>query len=117
MGLKGMTAGGLAGGFIGGIAGVASLLILNASGMTMEDMRYWQYKWRQHRDDTIEDAKKKSIEGTEHDDEHIKAHDEKVGSGKLDLASLDEILKGAAKENEAVMRAAAKEAATASNQK
>jgi complex I assembly factor TIMMDC1 len=123
MGLKGMVSGGLVGTFIGGFAGVISLLVLNATGMTMEDMRYWQYKWREQRDDTLEHVKKRSIEGTEHDDGHYAAHDDKVGTGKLDLNALEldsnkyKILQAAAKENEAIMKAAEKEGQSASGSK
>jgi hypothetical protein len=122
MGLRGMAAGGLVGGFLGGIAGGVSLLILKSTGMTMEDMRYWQYKWRSNRDDDIQAGMKRSIEGTEHDDETIAEHDQRVGEGKLDIKLLDlmdrsEILKAAAKENETIMKAAEKENKTVSSQK
>ncbi|ALC45552.1 140up [Drosophila busckii] len=56
MGLRGMAAGGIIGGFMGGVAGAASLLLMKASGTSMEEVRYWQYKWRQQRDDTVNDA-------------------------------------------------------------
>lgn len=115
MGLKGMAAGGIVGGTFGGFAGVASLLLLNASGMTMEDMRYWQYKWRQQQDDAMEDIKVQAIKGTEHDDENVTAHDVKVGTRNLDLNALEldtqkhKILQAAKRENEAIMKAATKE--------
>lgn len=53
-----MAAGGIIGGVLGGIGGAASLLILNLSGTSMEEVRYWQYKWRANRDDAIADAYK-----------------------------------------------------------
>lgn len=56
MGLRGMTAGGIIGGVLGGIGGAASLLILNLSGTSMEEVRYWQYKWRANRDDAIAES-------------------------------------------------------------
>lgn len=58
MGLKGMTAGGIVGGFLGGIGGAVSLLILKLSGTSMEETRYWQYKWRSNRDEAIAESYK-----------------------------------------------------------
>lgn len=51
-----MAAGGIVGGTLGGIAGVVSLLLLKASGTSMEEVRYWQHKWRLDRDDSIREA-------------------------------------------------------------
>lgn len=58
MGLRGMAVGGLLGGGLGGVAGVLSLLVLRLSGTSMEEVRYWQYKWRAERDRTIRQAHK-----------------------------------------------------------
>lgn len=58
LGLRGMAVGGLLGGGLGGVAGILSLLILRVSGTSMEEVRYWQYKWRANRDATIRDAGK-----------------------------------------------------------
>lgn len=58
MGPRGMLVGGLLGGALGGIAGGLSLLILSASGMSMEEVRYWQYKWRAQRDNDINESLK-----------------------------------------------------------
>lgn len=49
-GLRGMTVGGLLGGGLGGLAGLFSLLVLKASGTSMEEVRYWQYNWKRERD-------------------------------------------------------------------
>ncbi|KAH8338502.1 hypothetical protein KR059_007691 [Drosophila kikkawai] len=76
LGLRGMAAGGIIGGFLGGVAGVASLLLMKASGTSMEEVRYWQYKWRLERDDNIQQAFKKMTEGDE--PELFKVHDEKM---------------------------------------
>lgn len=39
----------VAGSVLGGIAGLVSLSILKFSGMTMEEVRYWQYQWKEDR--------------------------------------------------------------------
>lgn len=46
MGLKGMAAGGIVGGALGGIAGIFTLGLLKLTGATMEDVQYWQHKWQ-----------------------------------------------------------------------
>lgn len=61
MGLRGMVAGGLVGGAFGTVAGCASLLILKATGKSMEEVRYWQYRWKIERDQTINEALKVKI--------------------------------------------------------
>ncbi|XP_017047195.1 RPII140-upstream gene protein [Drosophila ficusphila] len=76
LGLRGMAAGGIIGGFLGGVAGVASLLLMKASGTSMEEVRYWQYKWRLDRDENIQQAFKKLTE--DETPELFKAHDGKV---------------------------------------
>ncbi|XP_065722162.2 RPII140-upstream gene protein [Drosophila suzukii] len=76
LGLRGMAAGGIIGGFLGGVAGVTSLLLMKASGTSMEEVRYWQYKWRLDRDENIQLAFKKLTE--DENPEIFKAHDEKV---------------------------------------
>ena len=58
LGLRGMAAGGIIGGALGGVAGAASLLIMNLTGTSMEDVRYWQYKWRLEREDSVREALK-----------------------------------------------------------
>jgi complex I assembly factor TIMMDC1 len=103
MGLRGMAAGGLVGGFLGGIAGGISLFILRSTGLTMEEVRYWQYKWRSSRDDAINEGHKSALKGTEMSDDHLDKHDQVVGTNRLDIKILDpidnkqEILKAAAK--------------------
>lgn len=88
LGLRGMFAGGVVGGVLGTIAGGATLLILRSSGMTMEEVRYWQYKWRSNRDNMINEGFRASLIGTEHNDELINSHDDKVGSKNLDIKEI-----------------------------
>ncbi|CRK88176.1 CLUMA_CG001961, isoform A [Clunio marinus] len=87
MGLKGMAAGILVGGGLGALGGAASLLILKSSGMTMEEIRYYQYKWRSGRDDDIGKSFQKQSVGTDRHNPDFDVHDSQphVGSGKLDL--------------------------------
>lgn len=91
MGLRGMAAGALIGGGLGTVAGGVSLLILKSTGMTMEEVRYWQYKWRANRDETISQGYKTQMRGTEHHDELIIHHDSKpeVGERNLDIKILE----------------------------
>lgn len=49
-GLRGMAVGGILGCGLGGLAGIFSLVVLKASGTSMEEVRYWQYNWKQERD-------------------------------------------------------------------
>ena len=74
-----MAAGGIIGGVLGGIAGGASLALLYLSGTSMEDIRYWQYKWRLDRDQQISEAIKSQVEEEKKSFELIKEHDMKVG--------------------------------------
>jgi len=79
MGLRGMTAGGVIGGAMGGFAGIFSLLLLRLSGTSMEEVRYWQYKWRLNRDEQVRQAFKVQAEKESKTPELLKSHDEKVG--------------------------------------
>ncbi|CAD6992787.1 RPII140-upstream gene protein [Ceratitis capitata] len=79
LGLRGMAAGGIIGGVLGSVAGVASLALLYASGTSMEEIRYWQYKWRIDRDNMIHQAMKKQEDDAYNTPEIFKDHDQKVG--------------------------------------
>lgn len=91
MGLRGMAAGALVGGALGTVGGAVSLLILKATGMTMEEMRYWQYKWRANRDDTINEGFKTQVRASDPRFHLLDDHDSKhnVGKDNLDLKILD----------------------------
>ena len=47
MGPKGMVAGGVAGGFLGTIAGCISVGMMKLTGTTTEDLRYWRQGWKE----------------------------------------------------------------------
>lgn len=100
MGLRGMTSGGLVGMTFGGIAGVLSLAILRATGTTMEEVRFWQYKWQDSRDQAIRDSIAKQSAGDP--DPLLEGHHEKFGSSNLDLdkvvAGESEVVKSVGKE-------------------
>jgi complex I assembly factor TIMMDC1 len=102
MGLRGMAAGGI----VGAVAGGCSLAILKATGMTMEEIRYWQYKWRSSRDDAIQETFRESVkEDTDRTDSIIHQHDDKVGRNAMDIKKIiadeaDEIRKQVKEENE-----------------
>ncbi|XP_067003810.2 RPII140-upstream gene protein [Anabrus simplex] len=49
MGARGMLVGGLLGSLLGTFAGGVSLALLKATGMTMEEVRFWQYRWKDSR--------------------------------------------------------------------
>lgn len=90
MGLRGMAAGAIFGGAFGTIAGAVTMLLLKSTGMTMEEARYWQYKWRSNRDNIVQDAIKVDIRGSEMDEPMYLEHDTKHGATNLDLKILDE---------------------------
>lgn len=84
MGLAGMAVGGGLGGVLGGIAGLVSLSILKLSGMSMEEVRYWQYQWK-------EDRNRRFFRGVKDDENNtlLAHHDKKVGSSGESLESLE----------------------------
>ncbi|XP_062558515.1 RPII140-upstream gene protein [Armigeres subalbatus] len=86
MGPKGMFSGGLVGMTFGGIAGLASLAILKSTGTTMEEVRFWQYKWRASRDDAIHESIRKH--SPDEAEPLLELHEEKVGKTNLTLNSI-----------------------------
>lgn len=86
MGPKGMTSGGLVGMALGGAAGVASLAILKSTGTTMEEVRFWQYKWKVSRDEAINESLK--MQSTEEADLLLANHHEKFGTSNNALDSI-----------------------------
>lgn len=85
MGPRGMLAGGLVGGAFGTIAGGLSLLILRTTGMSMEEVRYWQYKWRMERDQNINISMSNMMEEK---DPLLENHNQKYGDN-LNLDQID----------------------------
>uniref|UniRef100_A0A336M3E5 Complex I assembly factor TIMMDC1, mitochondrial n=1 Tax=Culicoides sonorensis TaxID=179676 RepID=A0A336M3E5_CULSO len=89
MGLKGMVSGGVVGAGLGGIAGLLTLGLLKLSGQTMEDVRYWQYKWQLKRSKIEKEAwaVDTGYTPTALEIEHAL----KVGTDKLSLDTLDDL--------------------------
>ncbi|XP_058467650.1 RPII140-upstream gene protein [Malaya genurostris] len=86
MGLKGMTSGGIVGLTFGGVAGVLSLAILKATGTTMEEVRFWQYKWRANRDNMINESMKAQ---SPEQDPLLLNHHAKYGESNISLNQLE----------------------------
>lgn len=84
MGLRGVAVGGGLGSFLGGVAGLISLGILKFSGMTMEEVRYWQYQWK-------EDRNRQFLKGGKDDESNplLARHDQRVGPHGRNLDSLE----------------------------
>ncbi|EAT34978.1 AAEL012820-PA [Aedes aegypti] len=97
MGPKGMVSGGLVGMAFGGIAGLASLAILRASGTTMEEVRFWQYKWKASRDEAINESLK--VQSSEESDQLLDGHHRKFGTANI---TLDNIAAGQSKVDSSV---------------
>lgn len=53
LGLRGMAAGTLIGCAMGAVAGTASVGLLKLTGRDMDEIRYWQYKWKEERESMI----------------------------------------------------------------
>ncbi|KDR16313.1 RPII140-upstream gene protein [Zootermopsis nevadensis] len=86
MGLRGMAVGGGLGSVLGGICGLVSLSVLKMTGLTMEEIRYWQYQWK-------EDRYKQFIRSGDDNKENplFTNHDKKIGPSGKNLESLDAV--------------------------
>lgn len=89
LGLRGIAVGGLVGGGLGGVAGLLSLALMKMSGTSMEEVRYWQYKWRENRDGNIRDASKLPV----NEDKMLEEHDANMSQVKITLDDIDDKLK------------------------
>ncbi|XP_049788724.1 RPII140-upstream gene protein [Schistocerca nitens] len=73
LGVRGFLVGGLLGCVLGVMAGGSSMLLLTAAGTSVEEVRFWQYKWKTSRD-TMKKEQAGAARG--YDDPLIKWHDE-----------------------------------------
>jgi hypothetical protein len=90
MGPKGMAAGGIVGGALGLFAGVFTVGMLKLSGTTMEEARYWQYKWKTDRENAYREGFDNAMAETGFNPRSLMQdlHDEKVGTTKQNLYAL-----------------------------
>uniref|UniRef100_A0A182QC00 Complex I assembly factor TIMMDC1, mitochondrial n=1 Tax=Anopheles farauti TaxID=69004 RepID=A0A182QC00_9DIPT len=87
MGLRGMASGGLVGLALGGLAGGLSLGIMRATGTTMEEVRFWQYKWQTNREQVIRESLQTQAESEE--EPLLTHHHNKFGNTNLDLGAIE----------------------------
>nr|CAD7396951.1 unnamed protein product [Timema cristinae] len=87
MGVKGMVVGGLLGSALGGLAGGISLAIFSITGTSMEDVRYWQYKWKQER--VKQEQKMFKTDEERKDFPLLKHHNKRIGPAGETLTALD----------------------------
>lgn len=87
LGLRGMVAGAVVGGALGIFAGGASLGVMKLSGTSMEEVRYWQYKWHKQRID-LEQAGYAKQAQSENPNPLLDAHHELVGEGNITLDAI-----------------------------
>lgn len=92
MGPRGMTAGAAVGGFLGVIAGGASIGLLMLSGTTMKEARYWQYKWKTERSHAFKEGYEKGMAGTPFFkmDPMQEYHDTKISNSQIELGELSD---------------------------
>lgn len=72
-GPRGWVVGGGLGAVLGFVGGLTTLGMCKLTGVSMEEVRYWQYHWRKQRDDYISHSikeyteKEQNLIGYEHD--------------------------------------------------
>ncbi|XP_068222763.1 RPII140-upstream gene protein [Palaemon carinicauda] len=89
-GPKATIAGGAVGGILGAVAGSLSLAIMYLTGTSMEEIRYWQYKWKEeYQQSKVE--RLRAIREKEKDP-MLTGHDQVLLKNEL-LQSLDEAIK------------------------
>ncbi|XP_046743252.1 RPII140-upstream gene protein [Diprion similis] len=62
LGPRAMLVGGAVGGVFGGVTGALTLALLKLSGTTMEEMRYWQYNWKENKEKPFKNAVTQAIQ-------------------------------------------------------
>ena len=87
-----MTAGAAVGAFLGVFAGGASMGLIKLSGTTMEEARYWQYKWKTVREDAYREGMDKNMKGTPFYklDPMQEFHDAKIVDSKIKIKKITE---------------------------
>lgn len=90
MGPRGMAAGALVGGSLGVVAGGITVGLLSLTGTTMEEVRYWQYKWRTDRSQAYKDGFELGLEQSNWSHKSVihDLHDIKIGVTRPNLDEL-----------------------------
>lgn len=73
LGIRGTMVGGLLGCVLGLMAGGSTMLLMKAAGTSMEEVRFWQYKWKETRDSM---KKEQAAAARDYNDPLLKWHDE-----------------------------------------
>ncbi|KAJ8920116.1 hypothetical protein NQ315_011772 [Exocentrus adspersus] len=87
MGPRGWIVGGGLGSVLGLICGCATMGILKLAGISLEEARYWQYYWKDSRNEYFRKGVADYLE--KQDFAVIKIHNDKVGEAGKDLSNLD----------------------------
>ncbi|RZC42743.1 RPII140-upstream gene protein [Asbolus verrucosus] len=87
MGPRGWIVGGALGSALGFVAGCATVSLLNLTGMSMDEVRYWQYHWKQERTNYLNKGLAEYLAKKE--DDVIYYHNKKMGEAGKNLGSLD----------------------------
>ncbi|CAH1170376.1 unnamed protein product [Phaedon cochleariae] len=87
MGPRGWIVGGGLGSLLGLICGGTTVGLLKLGGISMEDARYWQYQWKDHRNEYFRKGMEEYLE--KEDFAVIKLHDDKVGEAGKDIKNLN----------------------------
>ncbi|XP_071549883.1 uncharacterized protein 140up isoform X2 [Panulirus ornatus] len=83
-GPRAMVAGGIIGGALGTIAGLSNLAIIYLTGISMDEARYWQYRWKEEQN---EKRLKSLREARFRDFDVLTKHHEELSTNKVDLLS------------------------------
>ncbi|XP_037784850.1 RPII140-upstream gene protein-like isoform X1 [Penaeus monodon] len=84
-GPRATIAGGIIGSALGSIAGCVSVGLMYLTGTSMEDVRYWQHKWKEEYQEKKLEALRKAR--SEDLDSLSRGHDQKAGSMSLENIS------------------------------
>lgn len=90
MGPKGMGAGGLVGGVLGLVAGSITVGLLKLTGTTMDEVRYWQYKWKAQQNQAYRDGFEIGLSKSPYYHKNVMQdlHDLKIGVARVNLDEL-----------------------------
>ncbi|KAF5303468.1 hypothetical protein FQA39_LY09931 [Lamprigera yunnana] len=87
VGPRAMLVGGILGGILGTLGGILTLSALQMTGMTMQEVRYWNYKWYEHRSDAFNKGFQKHFDKERSD--LYKERESKLGNIGGDLDFVD----------------------------